>query len=607
MLIKEIKDTLTHTGFMLGTFVLFLSGLYISFSISGNEFDISAYFQFFYQVFIFLFSFLMGISLFSSEIRNNGFEYLLTLPYTRSKLLLTKIFPRLIMLIILYLGYMVIFALSTTKPFLITPELFNSLYFSLFFISTSLSVLRGNFVANSLVTMMMFSVYIVAANLVAWMVAVKYYGVQVGFRLSVFTIDAIYPFNKGVVPVLAGLLSIPFIASLFYGFKQYDIRSSKRYLKRFITLFIPLFLIGIVLSYIVLNNSIQPYYESYYLTEEGMVFKSNMAKTFLLENGEETEIEGFSPFWFRAYEWKDSIYSITSLKWNSDGKVIKFNKKTRNIEDIYDPGKTIYLASHMYGYKNHLLFTEKSGKRDLRKREGGEFIFINTENSEITRVKSLYKFARFCGVVEVDNKRIWIGSYINKGGLSVFTVDESGNYQNIVRSSLRPVYSNGILVTYNKGYFEFGKISGSGYEILKRLKAERSDFYNHNFSGNDLNKSDFKYLYGRKYKDEKIEKFVMLDLENLSISTFDPGDIERGFIRRGPYGNAYFTKFSDNDPVELDKIYKFEGKSLVLLKDFKGVEWSLNSDFRHIKNGFIIKEGKKVRIFKYPDLKVLKF
>ena len=252
MLIKEIKDTLTHTGFMLGTFVLFLSGLYISFSISGNEFDISAYFQFFYQVFIFLFSFLMGISLFSSEIRNNGFEYLLTLPYTRSKLLLTKIFPRLIMLIILYLGYMVIFALSTTKPFLITPELFNSLYFSLFFISTSLSVLRGNFVANSLVTMMMFSVYIVAANLVAWMVAVKYYGVQVGFRLSVFTIDAIYPFNKGVVPVLAGLLSIPFIASLFYGFKQYDIRSSKRYLKRFITLFIPLFLIGIVLSYIVL-------------------------------------------------------------------------------------------------------------------------------------------------------------------------------------------------------------------------------------------------------------------------------------------------------------------------------------------------------------------
>jgi len=609
MLKKEFKEIIKQATL----FFLLMGFLILVFkirSVFGDyKFNFTEYFLIFYQLFIFIFSFFFGISMFSNEIRNNGFEYMLTLPFSRAKLLMIKILPRLAVLILLYLVYLILLSLSASDPFLITPVLFNSLYFSLFLVSTSFSVLRGNFVANSLFTLFSFFFLIVAANLIAWLVTINYFGKSMSFKLSVFTVEGHYPFNSDMVPVLGFLLAIPFTISLFYGFKKYDIRSPKRYMKRFSILFVPLFLAGMLLSYFALNSSIYPYYESFYITEEGAVLKNNMVKTTVIDKGGEREIGDSFPIWlwWGSYEWNGSLYTISYRHRNYDGKILKIDKTNFEVKDVYVPEENKHLARLMYGYKNYLVFFEKEGKKHSKKKGGTELVFFNIKTSEVKKVKTSFNYSQFCGVAEVNNKRLWVGYYIKKAGLTIYSVDEDGNYKEVTRSELNPVYSNEMLVTYTKGHFQFGKFSESGYEIVKRVKEERGNFYNHNNGCNDLNRLGFKFLYGRKYKDEIIEKFLMIDLENLEITSFDPGKIKKGFIRRGPENITFFTSFTNSDPIELDKIYKFKGEGLVMLKDFKEVEWSLSSDFRHLKNGFIIREGRKVRFFTYPDLKELKF
>ena len=129
MLIKESKEVLKQTLILIISVFFLIYPIYLIASIfTKHIFVFSEYFLMFYQLFIFFFSFFLGISLFSKEIRNNGFEYLLTLPFSRTKLLLYKIVPRIIALALLYLIYLVLLITSKSDPFLIAPVSFISLY-----------------------------------------------------------------------------------------------------------------------------------------------------------------------------------------------------------------------------------------------------------------------------------------------------------------------------------------------------------------------------------------------------------------------------------------------------------------------------------------------
>ena len=603
MLKKEINEIVKQTMFLIGVLFVYLTIMYTIEVVTGGDSDFFKYFQIFYQIYIFVFSFFLGLSLFSYEIRNGGFEYLLTLPVTRTKLLLTKILPRLVMLIILYLGYLVLLGLSTTKPFVIPPELFNSLYFSLFFISTAFSVMRGNFVANSLLTMFMFTLFILAANFVVWFAITKHFGGE-SFKMSLFVMEGNFPFHSSTIYILSTLLALPFIASLFYGFKRYDIRTSGRYIKRFVVMFIPLFIIGMIISWFILGGDISTFYDNYYLTREGNVIKHNFAKSYILENGEEKEIPNISPWWFNSYERGDSVYLLQSNSDRKSGKVIRFDKKSQKIVDLYIPATNRYLVRRLYGYKENLVFMEMEGKR-YSKNINKYIVFLNVRTKGVSKVKTGLKNLSLCGVIEKDKERSWIGYYIKNGGLTVYTIEESGKYREILRSDIRPVYSNGILVTYKKGHLELGRFSGPDYELIKKIKIEKDIFYtNFIFFNGDLALSQFKYLYGKKVENDRIVDFYLLDLENMSITAFSPGTIRLGIIRPGPFGNTYFTEFDAANRNKIEKVYKFEGKDLIPLLDLKEAN---ETYLRFLQNGVTIRDGKNIKFYTYPDLKKLKF
>jgi len=603
MLKKEINEIVKQTMFLIGVLFVYLTIMYTIEVVTGGDSDFFKYFQIFYQIYIFVFSFFLGLSLFSYEIRNGGFEYLLTLPVTRTKLLLIKILPRLVMLIILYLGYMVLLGLSTTKPFVIPPELFNSLYFSLFFISTAFSVMRGNFVANSLLTMFMFTLFILAGNLVVWFVETNHFGVE-SFKISLFVMEGNFPFHSYTIYILSTLLALPFVASLFYGFKKYDIRTSGRYIKRFVVMFIPLFIAGMIISWFILGGDISTSYDNYYLTRERNVIKYNFVKSYILENGEEKEIPNIFPWGFNSYERGDSIYLLQSNSDRKSGKIIRFYKKSQKIVDLYIPDTNRYLVYQLYGYKENLVFMEIEGER-YSNNINKYLVFLNIRTKSVSKVKTGLKNLSLCGVIDSGTQRKWIGYYIKNGGLTVYTIEESGKYREILRSDIRPVYSNGVLVTYKKGHLELGTFSGSTYEFKKKIKVEKDILCTNSFFPNgDLSFSKFKYLYGKKIVDNRITDFYMLDLDELTLVSFTTGNIKYGIIRPGPYGNTYFAEFDTADRNKLEKIYRFAGKDLIPLLDLKN---SNETYLRFLQNGVSVRDGKNIKFYTYPDLKEIKF
>ena len=256
MLKKEFKDVIKLTFSLSILWILGISLYLMTFILKGTDFDLGGILLVFYQLLILTTSFFLGISLFSKEIRNSGLEYLLTLPFSRTRLLLLKIVPRFVILIILYLVYMLILLLSTTDPFLFPPASFTALSFSFFFISASLSVWRGNFVGNSIITLFMLLFFLLAADITTWLVAIQHFGNSESFKFGTFIIYDTSQFSSFSIAHLGFLLSSPFLVSLFYGFKKFDIRTPKKYIKRFLLILIPLIITGMIISYFILNLGI---------------------------------------------------------------------------------------------------------------------------------------------------------------------------------------------------------------------------------------------------------------------------------------------------------------------------------------------------------------
>ncbi len=615
MLIKEIKEIIKQTFFLLGVLFVYLVILYPLQLRSDAEFSFFEYFQIFYQIFIFVFSFFMGISLFSYEIRNGGFEYMLTFPVSRTKILLTKIIPRLAMLIMLYLGYLILLGLSATEPFVIPPDLFNSLYFSLFFISTSFSVLRGNFVANSLLTMFMFTIFILAGNTVAWFVITKYFG-GVGFKMSIFVTGIGSPLAKNSINILSVFLALPFVVSLFYGFKRYDIRISGKYAKRFFLMFIPMILIGMLVSYFILDSSVKTPYSTHYITRDGIVIKHTYRGTSVVCGAVKRELPDFFPYPGNFYEREDSVYLLT-WNWKDDptGNIVKFETDFSKFKIIYTPPEGLNPGLKLYGFLNTIVFLEhKGGKYSGNKTKENQIVFLETKSGEIKRVKFPFDSFNLIGVAETYNRRVWIGYYIVREGVTVYTIDGSGNTKNILRSTNTPLFINNELITFNKNNLIFGRFTNSGYEEFKRIDLKGRVIFPFYLNTSDLNTKAMKYLYGKVRKrinyDPEVEKdpieFISIDLNNYDLKRFKNGSMKRGFLFYIFTGDTVFEKFNDNGDIELDSIFKMDGQNMILLKNFKEQGKLVRKDFRHIGSGFMTGKGEDRKFYKYPDLKEIK-
>ncbi|MDD8013173.1 MAG: ABC-2 transporter permease, partial [Acidobacteriota bacterium] len=196
-----------------------------------------------------MFSMFMGLSPFAMDAKQKGMEYLLTLPYSRRRLLLIKFLPRLVVVILFYLAFAAFYGLAGNAAFGGGFTFFSLAYFALFFISFSLAVVHENFIIQSLWAgvalcgYLALCLYIVSLGF-SW--KFKMPSAWVGNRLW-YDLAYDVPTLLSTIAVFL-LMATPFVASLFLSFKKFDLKPARAFTRRQLLFFVPLLLLAFAAS-----------------------------------------------------------------------------------------------------------------------------------------------------------------------------------------------------------------------------------------------------------------------------------------------------------------------------------------------------------------------
>ena len=162
MLKKEILDSLKRLAeslliFLTIPFILFVDRIIIKFGVEFSD----LYFVVFY-FFVTFFSVNLGATIFQSEKKDKAFEYLFSLPLSRTNILLYKILPRLILLCIVTFIFSMSKGFGTSFPAMLQPVVYlKTMYFITYFIFLFFLSVFLSFAFNS-VALCFIGVYILS-------------------------------------------------------------------------------------------------------------------------------------------------------------------------------------------------------------------------------------------------------------------------------------------------------------------------------------------------------------------------------------------------------------------------------------------------------------
>ncbi|MBN2245373.1 MAG: hypothetical protein JW755_05975, partial [Candidatus Aminicenantes bacterium] len=223
MLKKEFKDVLKQSLFFIITIVATPAFLLLAKIITGMSF-MSLFFPVF-QFGLLFFGLFLGVSLFSLERGQRGMEYLLSLPFSRLKLLGLKVLPRLCAVIFFYVVHWLINQNGGSDYAALSVLSFSIQYFFLFLIAFSLSAASDNFIVLTISAgFIMFILLSLFYFIYHFVIMLKY-----GSDLGAFSFGDLFiaEADLNILPQLlitAVVLVLPFIITHILCFRKFDIR-----------------------------------------------------------------------------------------------------------------------------------------------------------------------------------------------------------------------------------------------------------------------------------------------------------------------------------------------------------------------------------------------
>lgn len=194
---------------------------------------LSDVFHFVFLVTIVIYPLVSGLTIFQLEKKDRAFEYLFSLPLSRFKIILYKIFPRFLFLLILII---ISISFSIFKNIWING--FNLIF--VFFASTFLSISVNSFVIGVVGVSLLLSVYFQASSIIQL--------IFLGWdpeKISRFSTLALLSDLFTAV-----LLLIPFGLAFWFTFKKFDVKPLKWQLKPYLSIILPTILLFV--SFIVM-------------------------------------------------------------------------------------------------------------------------------------------------------------------------------------------------------------------------------------------------------------------------------------------------------------------------------------------------------------------
>jgi hypothetical protein len=161
------------------------------------------------EIFLLLYASFSGWSLFERERQENAVEYMLSLPISRSRLLLLKFLPRLLGVSLLLLAYLYLHH-TLLLPSILAPFDFSVLYAAFFLLSAAFAVSFKNFISAFFTTCLL----------------------SVGQVLLIRFLDPGREIGQAILQASATILIFPLFFILL--FQQYDIKPVSHFNKKFL-------------------------------------------------------------------------------------------------------------------------------------------------------------------------------------------------------------------------------------------------------------------------------------------------------------------------------------------------------------------------------------
>lgn len=589
MLKKEFNEILKQSLYLI-IFLICLPLLFMAGSrILGTSVSYLQFFFMLFQVGLLIFALIAGISLFTSERKQGGIEYLLTLPISRLKLLTIKICPRLAALTAFSLLYVLLVNILTNGAesmqltYALPANIFFFMLCSLFIISVSLSASHSNFLVIALLGLVIFSIY---GMLV-------YYFTRTGW-LELF-IGPIDESAAGVIFNFLLILPLPLLFSFIFSFRKFDVGPGKSFNKSYLKLFIPFVIAGVLLSFSYLYMIKLPPYKDYYLTKEHKLIEMRSGSTRVYDGEKVTEIDALG---FVTQEYGDSLY-LRSYK--TGREILRIDKKNGLVDLFYTMQGWIRLP--VGKYKDTMVFTEPN-------RAGEQYlVLINMDSKAVKKIKlpgteeGDYFGNTVFGADEEEGQRFWL---VIKGKIhdyTVYRIWDDGRSEKLALTWTRPVYVSHRLLTTDKKGIVVNKLTAEGIEVIKELPVRTDITFITSYFQRNLDTGAVKEIYGRI--PGTTTKVLWIDMEALATGWVQDEGI-KSVTNFYPDLNYAVDWDYDNQGriIFVNSISRLRKGKTELLKTFEPnkYQWIFPDGC-----GFFLKVAGKVKVYAVPDLKELTF
>jgi hypothetical protein len=603
MLKKEIDDVLKQIIYFIAL-VLLLPAILVITTIISDQSYLSVFFPLF-QFGLIFWAFFMGSSLFSLEHGQRGMEYLLSLPYSRLQLIGFKILPRIISVIIFFVAFWILYNAGGEDLAALPFSIFTVIYFFLFLISLSLSASSENFLVLFVASFFSLFIFFGLLSLILWLVMLikgipfsllffRYFSWEHATYLSAFII------------LVGSVFLLPFLISFVLSFKKFDIRPAKVYNKRYFKFFTPILIFCFITSFLLAYWKARTGYNQYYLTQDHKLIESYAySGTKIYEDNKVHKVEGDFYFWWPSLEDNEYLYDC------SYHKIIRLNTADYTAELLYQAPYERKITWQFWKYNQTIAFLERTEKRERNRKRyfsDNQLVLVDEASKEVTRIPLEYQLLEksysptLIGTDKIDSRQFWLictGRYRENQILRIW---EDGRIESIGESQKAPLYVNQMLISYTEEEVIISKEKEGRFETIRKIPNSKGFQFGVGYLRKNLNNVPLKAVYGWR-SGPKRPKYARLSLENFEIEEFGEAIGYLQFF----YPDKYY--FVETDHVNSAvKVYEFKEGKIKLLRTFSGYDTTeIRNRLRLCKGGVVIKEGKNVRVYAFPDLKEIKF
>ena len=570
------------------------------------------------QAVLLFFSLFLGISLFSNERRSQGMEYILSLPFSRMQLLIYKLVPRVVMLGLLYLFYLLMLQLGGADHMFITTLSFTYIYIILFVVSLYFSVASDNFVVSAVAGLIILGL-VLAVILGSYLLANSMRGGEPRYvdGIELFHLES----NSGIpgllTPVVIVLL-LPFLIAFILSFKRVDIRPARQFNRKYFKLFIPLIVIALGLSLLFAYLGLGHGYRFYYLSSKMQLFESNY-HTSKVYTGDSVKKIDQHIGWWSTVEKDSNLYDIgfDEEQGIAIGELDLINLKS---EILYKPDMTTKMGYKIFIYKDTLAFVEIHTRS--KKTYGSYLVKIDLKTKKMDRIKligGLHLRSLLIGADELEGEHFWLlavhgrKDFTDHKGYIIYRIWDNGKQEELSRIRGNHAYLNHQLITTDERGLVFERLTTDSKELIKVIPEGKNLILSGMWYRRNLNNLPVKELYcyrwaiNRKDLKRKSQTIFVLNLETHELK---PVAKKKGWIRYFYPDATYLLMHSrETDPEAVpggySQLHHLSNGTITLLKEFKPAAeirgWGVT------RSGLVVKENGKIKVYALPDMKEIVF